>query len=167
MNKSSEIREIMIILKDYDPIIIGTFPIKINIAGSDIDIACHATDLNVFQTFLQTNFSSYSLFKGNLNSKRYVASFYATDIPVEIYAEPIPSKKQNGYRHMIIEDRILKLLGESFRKDIINLKKQGYKTEPAFGKLLKMKEPYFELLLLEELDDENLKEFLNTTYSTK
>lgn len=160
MNESSEIREILIILGDYNPIIVGTFPIGINVSGSDIDIACYASNLKAFQIVVQTNFSSYSSFNDNLNTKRYVASFEMINIPIEIYAEPIPTKLQNGYRHMMVENRILNQLGESFRNTIISLKEEGYKTEPAFGKLLRMKEPYSELLLLEKFDDKELREYL-------
>lgn len=163
MTESSEIKEILAILQDYTPIIIGTFPIGINISGSDIDIACYARDLKAIRKIVQHHFSDYSSFYEKINTKRYAASFYVESIQIEIYAEPIPTKQQNGYRHMVIENRILKLLDASFRNAIINLKEKGYKTEPAFGKLLKMKEPYTELLLFERLDDKELKEHLTST----
>ncbi len=52
-----------------------------------------------------------------------------------------------AYRHMIKEYEILKMYGEEFRKQIIQLKRQGLKTEPAFGVLLGLKnDPYIELL---------------------
>ncbi len=48
---------------------------------------------------------------------------------------------------MIKEYEILEKEGEEFRKQIINLKEKGWKTEPAFAKLLGLKEdPYLELL---------------------
>jgi len=47
---------------------------------------------------------------------------------------------------MIIEHEILKAKGENFRLEIIKLKQNGYKTEPAFGVLLDLNEnPYLEL----------------------
>lgn len=48
---------------------------------------------------------------------------------------------------MIIEDQILASKDENFRLEIIKLKQKGYKTEPAFGLLLGLKnDPYLELL---------------------
>ncbi len=49
---------------------------------------------------------------------------------------------------MIIEHEILNRRGESFRQQIIDLKRQGYKTEPAFGIAFGLVEnPYEELLI--------------------
>jgi len=50
---------------------------------------------------------------------------------------------------MIIEYRILLEKGEDFRKQLIELKRQGLKTEPAFALLLGLESnPYTELLSL-------------------
>jgi len=47
---------------------------------------------------------------------------------------------------MIIEHAILKL-DPSVKKEILSLKKQGYKTEPAFCKVLGLKgDPYLSLI---------------------
>ncbi len=52
-----------------------------------------------------------------------------------------------AYRHMIIEYRILLEKGEAFRQSIVELKRQGMQTEPAFALLLGLKgDPYTELL---------------------
>lgn len=48
---------------------------------------------------------------------------------------------------MIIEHKILIEKGEDFRLQVIQLKEQGYKTEPAFAHLLDLSgDPYDELL---------------------
>jgi len=48
---------------------------------------------------------------------------------------------------MIIEYEILKTKGENFRLEIIKLKQNGYKTEPAFAFLLGLNgDSYSELL---------------------
>lgn len=49
---------------------------------------------------------------------------------------------------MIAEYKILQAKGEEFKQKIIELKKQGIKTEPAFGMLLGLENPYEELLKL-------------------
>jgi len=47
---------------------------------------------------------------------------------------------------MIAEYKILQEKGNDFKKKIIELKKQGIKTEPAFGILLNLENPYEDLL---------------------
>lgn len=69
---------------------------------------------------------------------------------MEIFGQPVPTKQQMGYRHLIAEHKLLMKHGETFRQKIIKLKKQGYKTEPAFAKALGLKgDPYLELLKFE------------------
>lgn len=52
---------------------------------------------------------------------------------------------------MLIEYNLLKTYGDPFRERIIQLKKQGIKTEPAFAQLLGLKgDPYLALLDLEK-----------------
>ncbi|WP_343330978.1 DUF4269 domain-containing protein [Polaribacter staleyi] len=60
-------------------------------------------------------------------------------------------KTQNAYRHMIVENKILKEKGFEFKQSIKKLKSNGTKTEPAFAKLLGLEgNPYTELLKLEK-----------------
>ncbi|WP_413531822.1 DUF4269 domain-containing protein [Empedobacter brevis] len=48
---------------------------------------------------------------------------------------------------MLIEAKILEKLGKDFKNKIIELKRKGYKTEPAFSKLLEVQgDPYLALL---------------------
>lgn len=44
---------------------------------------------------------------------------------------------------------------------------EGYKTEPAFGFLLGMSEPYMELLQLEEMTNNELKDYLRLIYKNE
>nr|WP_249665381.1 DUF4269 domain-containing protein [Mucilaginibacter sp. Bleaf8] len=67
----------------------------------------------------------------------------------------MPSQQQSAYRHLLIEHYLLQLHGESLRKQVISLKNQGYKTEPAFAMALNLEgDPYLALL---QLADELLK----------
>ncbi len=48
---------------------------------------------------------------------------------------------------MLIDAKLLKKFDASFKNKIIELKKNGYKTEPAFAKVLELKgNPYLALL---------------------
>ena len=144
---------ILEILQTYDPILVGTVPIAIDISSSDLDIICCYQDKTKFKNLLLgsfAHFKDFSLEEKVINDKEVVlAQLIAGDWEIEIFGQELPTREQAGYRHMLIEDMLLTEHGESFREEIISLKKQGYKTEPAFARLLKLTgNPYLELLKL-------------------
>ena len=139
-------------LAKYKPIVVGTIPINIDIENSDLDIICYAQDRENFRNDLVHHFQQEKDFVISENQKldSLKANFFIDDFEIEIFGQSIPTEKQNAYRHMIIEHRILLQKGEDFRKQIIELKNQGYKTEPAFAKLLDLEgDAYEELLKLD------------------
>lgn len=136
------------ILNEYKPILVGTIPINIDLDESDADIILQTINLkNLYQLLLES-FSKYGQFQLRISdSKVLTSSFIIDETQIEIYATDIDTEKQNGYLHMIKEYEILQNRDESFKMEIIKLKKQGIKTEPAFCKLLNIGgNPYVELL---------------------
>lgn len=66
----------------------------------------------------------------------------------ELFAQPIAVEKQNAYRHMIIEHHLM-LKYPELKSEIIRVKEDGMKTEPAFAQVLGLVgNPYDELLVL-------------------
>lgn len=157
---------ILCVLEGYEPIVTGTIPIGIDVEGSDIDIACHAPDLESFGKYVRSWFSAYGSFADRIkdDEKAYVAGFIYSGREIEIFAQNKPSVLQNGFRHMLVEERILRLAGEGFRQRIIGLKQQGIKTEPAFGLLLNLENPYSDLLDMEKYSDKELILMINAWY---
>lgn len=138
-------------LKPYDPILVGTIPINIDIGSSDLDIICNFVDKQEFQKSIIDNFSCEKDFsiKEQLNSdtSTIVANFVIDDFEIEIFGQDIPTKQQFAYKHLIVEHILLKEYGEKLRQQVIELKKAGHKTEPAFGLALGLVgDPYIELL---------------------
>jgi hypothetical protein len=138
-------------LSDFDPILVGTIPININIENSDLDIICYWKNKAEFITKLNSAFGNeyeYIIREAHIdNQESVIANFKIEGFEIEIFGQNIPTKSQNGYKHMLIEYEILQTKGESFRLEIIKLKQNGYKTEPAFAHLLDLKgNPYQELL---------------------
>lgn len=138
-------------LKEYNPILTGTFPIHINIENSDLDIILETDNLIKTEKFIINEFQNEKDFGiqfckiNDIDS--LVCNFTLEEFPVELFAQNVPTKLQNAYRHMIKEHEILEQKGEEFRKQIISLKEKGWKTEPAFAELLGLKgNPYLELL---------------------
>ncbi|MCX2477142.1 DUF4269 domain-containing protein [Pedobacter sp. MC2016-05] len=136
-------------LAQYSPILVGTIPINIDIEKSDLDIICHAQDREEFRKKLEHYFRSMKGFIISENQKLHSlkANFFINDFEFEIFGQNIPTELQNAYCHMLVEHKILQEAGEDFRTRIIELKRQGYKTEPAFAKLLALKGDAYESLL--------------------
>lgn len=137
-------------LSVFNPVLTGTVPIEINIASSDLDISCYWQDKDIFVQAL-SQFSGYSEFHIEFkiigHHETVIASFKADEFPIEIFGQNRPVQEQYAYRHMLIEHQILEWKGEDFKQQIILLKQQGLKTEPAFCQLLGLSgNPYKALL---------------------
>lgn len=143
-------------LESYSPILAGTIPIEIDVDGSDLDIICEV-DVEFEEDFLEDLSLNKIILNENdvkidypiLNGEKCITvNFTLDEFPIEIFGQNKPVKEQNAYRHMIAEYKILQEKGENFKQKIIELKKQGVKTEPAFGMLLNLEHPYEDLLKL-------------------
>lgn len=150
------------ILEEFNPILVGTIPIGVDVDKSDLDIVCEINLKNKdsLKNISTKNFSQFKKFKiidTFSTTGVVVINFFVDDMEIEIYASKVSSFETNGYRHMIIEERILSCCSLKFKEKIVALKKSGIKTEPAFAKLLKLNgNPYEELLNLEFLSDEEI-----------
>lgn len=142
-------------LSAFDPVLAGTIPINIDTDSSDLDILCCWTDKNAFITAVQEVFgneNNFAVHEREINEhSSVIANFHVENFEIELFGQRIPTRQQWGYRHMLIEHRLLTERGEAFRRQIIELKNKGYKTEPAFALLLGLEgDPYKALLELEE-----------------
>ncbi len=151
------------ILRDYTPILVGTVPIGINIQTSDLDIICEVKNFVVFEIQVREQFEhfrDFSLIRREVEGmERIKVNFMIERWPIEIFGQNKPTDEQNGYLHMVIEDRMLKLFGLKFKEQIIKLKIEGLKTEPAFARLLQLDgDPYLKLLQINKWSDEELRD---------
>jgi hypothetical protein len=138
-------------LNGFDPLLIGTIPLNIDIEKSDLDIVCSWKSKNLFIETLIENFSHYRGFllteKKTASHETIIATFQIDPFEIEIFGQNRPTKEQEGYQHMIIEHKILSSNDETFRQNVILLKKAGLTTEQAFAKQLNLAgDPYLELL---------------------
>ncbi len=138
-------------LATYDPILVGTIPINIDIETSDLDIACYWTNKAQFKAdliYFWGENPTFRLIETFVNREEtIIANMKISGFDIEIFGQNIPTKQQNGYRHMIIEHQILTERGTLFRQQVIDLKRQGIKTEPAFGLLLGIESDPYQALL--------------------
>jgi len=122
----------------FNATLAGTIPIDVDIPGSDLDILCETPTLETLENVLRTNYSQMPDFRCKKESIQgkpsLIALFKAKHFYVEVFGQIEPVETQNGYLHMLIEDRVLSLGGIEARKRIRHLKLSGLKTEPAFAK---------------------------------
>ncbi|MBX2967518.1 MAG: DUF4269 domain-containing protein [Cyclobacteriaceae bacterium] len=138
-------------LAPYNPILTGTLPLDIFIDGSDLDICCEVYNHIAFASLLKEcygNIPDFTLKQKFLEeTESTVCAFSMDNFIFEIVGQPLPVRQQQAYRHMVIEYAVLQKRGEPFKQKIIELKKQGLKTEPAFAQLLKLTGDPYEALL--------------------
>lgn len=130
--------EMMDALAAYTPTLIGTIPLDVETAQSDLDIACFAPDLDEFAVTVTARYGDRPRFRINRKQIRgvpsLIASFHGGDFDLQLFAQPQPVLAQYGYRHLLVEARLLALGDEAAREAIRRLKEQGVKTEPAFAR---------------------------------
>ena len=150
------------VLQPYQPLLVGTVPIGLQQPGSDLDIVCEVYDLDAFEALLRTHFGQHPAFTLHRIEQQghacLVAGFMVGEWPVEIFGQPVPSAQQHGYRHLLIEHRLLTLGGDTFRAQVQAQRAAGLKTEPAFAATLGLTgDPYAALLTLEAYSDAELR----------
>lgn len=152
--------DILNLFFENNPLIAGTFPLEIYAETSDLDIILEANDLNILNNSLVEHFGTCEDFKIiNLevdHKPTLICNFKFDGIPFEIFAQDRPSVQQTAYLHLLIEERLLKIGGETFKQKIKSARASGSKTESAFAELLGIKaDPYKSLL---ELQTKSFKE---------
>ena len=150
------------VLRAYSPVLVGTIPLGVDVAASDLDILCEAHDLNAFVRRLKRAFHHHPDFavkKSEVDGLPAVlARFTSGDFGFEVFGQPRPVREQPAFRHMLVEARLLVMGGPASADAIRALKRQGLKTEPAFAQVFKLEgDPYRALLLLADLDDNALR----------
>lgn len=149
-------------LADFKATVTGTFPLDISIEKSDVDLICEVHDFKLFAECLK-KFINNSTNKiqpvraGACTEDRYLCTFQTQNFFYEIFAISQPVIEQPAFVHMINEYRLLGIYGEALAKRVIELKRSGTKTEPAFAIALQIKgDPYVELYNMKFRSDSEL-----------
>lgn len=139
------------VLQEYDPLLVGTIPLGIDLPESDLDVICETAQQDDFAGCLERNFNSHTGFvlkRKLINSlPSIIANFEQSGFAVEIFGQPRPVKQQTAYRHLLVEAQLLEIGGESARREIVRLKYNGMKTEPAFARYFNLPEDPYQILL--------------------
>ncbi|MFZ5825690.1 MAG: DUF4269 domain-containing protein [Bacillota bacterium] len=156
---------VMQALAPWRPVLAGTIPLGIDVEGSDLDILCQVGENGPFLARLQAAFGHRPDFQvrqkivGGLPT--VIARFEAGGFLVEVFGQNRPVAEQNGYRHMLVEARLLQLAGPEASLAIRDLKAGGLKTEPAFARYFGLPgDPYQALLDLYGAGEAELRQIV-------
>ena len=131
--------DILGFLEEFQPVLVGTIPLDLAIPGSDLDILCEAADLRHFDSKVRKQYGQMPSFTSQRKFLQGVRTsihrFLTPDFPIEVFGQPVPVVKQRAFRHLNIEARLLEMGGDTARNKILELKKSGMKTEPAFARV--------------------------------
>ena len=149
-------------LADFRPVLAGTIPLGVDVAGSDLDVICEASDLIHFDRVAMLAFGNRPGFVAKTKIVRgiqtRVVRFAIEGFVVELFAQVTPVEAQYAVMHLRIERRLLALGGEPARAAIQRLKCDGVKTEPAFAAYFGIEgDPYDALAALSRVSDEDLR----------
>lgn len=139
----------------------GTFPLDIQIEGSDLDILIACPDPAALAPLLDAAFSRQQGYRRHLadfaDGPALVTGFALDGVPVELFAQALPLTRQMAWRHLLVEARLLAAFPAA-RNAIRTLKRRGLKTEPAFARLFGLEgDAYLALLRLESWSDEEVR----------
>ncbi len=149
------IDDIMKPFDKYQPTIVGTYPIDIQVKGSDIDVILTVQDYEPYIKALSV-LSHEKNFTVEVKDV-VICRFEKKGYKIELYASHEPINTLNSYRHLEVEKRVLDLFGEPFKEEVVALKSKGLKTEPAFCTLIGLYGNSYEALFkVEEMTDQEL-----------
>lgn len=156
------------IFQNHEPFIAGTIPLAIDGPESDIDFLVSVVNHDEFIQICESHFSGltdFEIYQGHQNGADYsLCRFKHRSFPFEIYAAYESTFQQNGFVHFQVEEKILKYGPVEWRDEVIKLKTEGLKTEPAFAKLLNQNEedPYQFLSKLQKKSIRELRDIIQT-----
>lgn len=152
-------------LSPYNPVLVSTVCVELDVDGSDLDIICQHNNLDGFSDSVTGKFKEYPNFKhwlGKSENEEIVISFQADTFEIEIYCAKVPLKEQFAYRHLSMMERTLLIGGDRLRRKVKELEISGLKTEASFAKILGLSDdPFLAFLKLEALNDDQLSKLIS------
>jgi len=152
-------------LAAHDARIAGTLPLGIDVPGSDVDILCHAPEPDRFAERvwnLCCEFEGFALYRWVRRRRPVIAKFAIDGLAFELFGDPRPIDEQDGWRHFVVERRLLAIGGAVLRQAVLERRASGAKTEPAFADALRLEgDPYAAMTRLSASSDAALEDCLN------
>lgn len=153
-------------LEKYQPVVIGTLPLGIDVLSSDIDVACTSQDFDEFSSSVREYFGSLDGFSREEvevpGGPALCFSFLSQGWEIELFCQAARIDDQWGVRHFLVEQRLIRI-DPRLKSIVTRLKQDGLKTEPAFAQAMKLQgDPYEAVVQLAGLQDSELAEMAAT-----
>ena len=147
--------DVLSVLKEYSPLIAGTFPLNMQIDNSDLDFLIrlkNKDELKALSTKTWGGLRGFKIKESEVDGLETVIVKFSIDgVQFEIFAQDLEPVKQKAYKHFLVEERLVKIKGPQFLRQVVDLKNRGMKTEPAIATILNLKgDPYVALLDLQK-----------------
>jgi hypothetical protein len=154
--------EVLELLAGFDPVVVSSHRVRLDLPGSDVDIACQLNDLTGDGTRLRRRFSGKPSLRARCHADSVVVSFLEGDFEIEIFGQGQPVERQCAYRHLTLHARLLQIGGEALRSQVLARKQTGLATEAAMAEALglRVEDPFEALLEFETLTGRQLRERL-------
>jgi hypothetical protein len=153
-------------LAAFDARVVGTPPLGLDVASSDIDLICRASDAEAFIGVVKAIFGQEEGFTISCRAGPpypIIVNFTRSGWPIELYAIDQPIGLQPGWLHFDVERRLLRLGGDALKRRVRERRASGEKTEPAFAHTLHLPgDPFQALLELSRQGEDRLAEVLAT-----
>ena len=147
-------------LRRFDPALVSTVCIGLDVSGSDLDIICDVSGPGGPADFRSTverlyghqpQFQMWTRAGGAV-----VARFDTAPFPVELFGKQQPVERQAAWRHLSVMKRLVEAAPQ-LREEVRHLKREGLGTEPAFAHLLGLDgDPYEAMLSLETATEKEI-----------
>jgi Domain of unknown function (DUF4269) len=156
-------------LAAFHPTLVGTYPLGLQVDGSDLDIVCACTDLEAFERTVRACVAALGVEDVRVEHSALpavVVAFSWQGIAIEVFGQDREVSAQAGFRHMVIEGQLLVIGGRDLRERVHACKRAGVKTEPAFARVLGLTgDPYAALLELERWPPDRLRALVDRALS--
>ena len=147
----------------FDPALVSTVCLNLDVAGSDLDVICERKRPTAFEATVRKAYGARRGF--HLRTRpddTQVARFETDAFPVEVFASSQSVEEQYAWRHLDVMKRLLDL-APALRPRVRAMKREGHATEEAFAELLGLQgDPFEALLTLEDSTPDQLASVIAT-----
>ena len=108
------------IFKACQPMVAGSFPLGLEVSGSDLDILLTSSDLKALHKLAETSFGPFQKYEAQFTEvaglESLVIRFDFEGVSFELFAQATESLQQVAYRHFQIEERLVRFVPNTNRK---------------------------------------------------
>ena len=141
-------------LKAFSSMLCGTIPLGIDVDYSDLDIIMEVKNFSRYEREIRKRYNKQDNFQmkhTTIRGRKVIKeNFFYRGFEFKLFGQNQPVREQYAYLHMVIEQVLLEEAPD-LKAKVIQLKKRGYKTEPAFCEVLGFSgDPYDNLIVMKK-----------------